>query len=87
MSPPPKETPQVASLRRKTYKRFIRRRNYRITAYPARVRYLALVAGRYTRRLLEPFVCYACGVNSLDPIGRNAKHEFLCDRCSEGSAV
>jgi hypothetical protein len=80
---PPKETPQVASLRRKTFKRFVTRKAYYIRDRFARASYFALIAGRYADGLLNRFACAGCGAWTLDPIGWKGPRQPLCEACSD----
>jgi hypothetical protein len=45
--------------------------------------YHRLVRHRFLCGLLTPFRCAKCRNWALDPIGRNAKHSFLCQSCTD----
>jgi hypothetical protein len=45
--------------------------------------YFALLADRLSKGLLAPFRCHRCGAPSLDPCGRDGKHQWLCADCSD----
>jgi hypothetical protein len=45
--------------------------------------YWQRAAKRFSLGLLSPFPCALCGVISVDPLGRNTKHEWLCGGCAD----
>jgi hypothetical protein len=45
--------------------------------------YSHLLADRYAKGLLTPFVCYRCGRRALDPIGFDGPYQPLCEPCSD----
>jgi formylmethanofuran dehydrogenase subunit E len=38
---------------------------------------------RWEANLLPFFECARCGEVWMDPVGRDGKHEHLCERCAE----
>jgi hypothetical protein len=45
--------------------------------------YRRLIHHRFLYGLLTPFLCASCRRWALDPVGRNSKHSFLCQSCTD----
>jgi hypothetical protein len=45
--------------------------------------YQRLLTKRWAEGLLLPFTCFGCGQCFLDSLGREGKHEYLCERCAD----
>lgn len=50
---------------------------------PVHNRKWRLLADRFNRGLLFPFVCSNCGIVHLDPIGWNGRNQPLCQICAD----
>ena len=44
------------------------------------------IIARWDAGLLSLFECSVSGETWIDPVGRNGKHEFLCEKCADPEA-